>query len=214
MIATRRLIPGLAAVVFALATASRSSAAEIVGRVVLSGVPAADVVVSIEGVRRDGVDARTYVLDHRGLAFTPHVIVVRTGTTVRFDNTDGMPCHVYSISPAGTFMVRPRPRQPSTILFERPGIIEVRCAQHGDLVAYILIKENPYFAISDANGNYRIGRVPPGRYRLQATYEGQVLEERTVDVAAGGTRVDFETAWPVPRVLNNVDLLAMWRSVP
>ncbi len=215
MITTRRRIFGLAALIAcALTRASYSSGAEIVGRIVLSGTPAADVVVSIEGIRTPGGDGNTYLLDHRDLALTPRVIAVRTGSKVRVDNTDGMPCHLYSISPAGSFLLRPRPGRPVEITCGRPGTIEVRCAQHGRLVAYIAVKENPYFAISDANGDYRIGGVPEGRYVLQAAHEGQVLDTRTVDVPAGATRVDFVAARPVPRASNNLDSPGTWRPEP
>ena len=33
--------------------------------------------------------------------------------------------------------------------------------------AYTLVKEHPYFAVSDTQGNYRLNSVPVGRYRLE-----------------------------------------------
>lgn len=171
-------------------------AADIVGRVALSGEAVAGAVVSIENVTEAAVaDGRTVVIDHRDLSFVPHVLVVRAGTTVRFENSDGMPCRIYSISPAGLFVLRSQ-GQPATVTFDRPGVIEVRCADHDRLYAYVVIKGNGYFASTDASGTFEISNVPPGRYTLQAWYEGKVLKQTTVHVGAGRLTVDFVAERP------------------
>lgn len=171
-------------------------AADIVGRVALSGQAVADAVVSIENVTQPAVaDGTTVVIDHRDLSFVPHVLAVRAGTTVRFENSDGMPCRIYSISPAGLFVLRSHGK-PATVTFDRPGVIEVRCADHDRLHAYVVIKGNGYFAVTGASGTFEISNVPPGRYTLQAWYEGKVLKQTTVDVSTGRLTVDFVAGPP------------------
>lgn len=176
-------------------------AAEIVGKVSFSGEAVADVVVSIEGVKVEGFTEKAiYVVDHHNLSFVPHVLVVRTGTAVRFENSDGMPCRIYSISPAGNFVLRRQDGKPMTINFEHAGVIELRCADHGRLYAFVVVKENPFFALTDITGQYEIFNVPPGRYTLQAWYEGHVIKARTVKVDAEKLTVDFKTQRPQRRV--------------
>ncbi|MFQ5776577.1 MAG: carboxypeptidase regulatory-like domain-containing protein [Terriglobia bacterium] len=193
---------GCAAVAFAvlLALSPAAPAAEIVGKVVLSGKPAAEVVVSIEGVRVGGpADDTVYVIDHRDLRFVPHVLVVRARTTVEFKNGDGMPCRFYSISPAGIFVLRNGEKKPQTITFDRPGVIEVRCAEHSWLYAYVVVKENPYFALTNPKGRYQISHVPPGRYMLQAWYEGTVVKRKIIEVGRAKRTINFEALQPSPK---------------
>lgn len=167
------------------------------GKVTLSGQEASDVVVSIEGAKTAGQpDPTVYVIDHRGLDLTPHVLVVRVGTTVRFENSDGMPCRIYSISSAGIFVLRRTDGKPATVTFDRPGVVEVRCADHARIHAYVVVKENPYFAVADLKGRYQISNVPPGQYTLQVWYEGNVLKRKTIRVGAKNLTVNFKAAVP------------------
>lgn len=180
-----------------LAVSSTVPAEEIVGKVVLSGEPAAGVVISIEDVRLEGLSGRpVYVMDHHDLNFVPHVLVLRAGSVVQFKNSDGMPCRIYSIGPTDIFVMRQEKGKPMTVTFNRPGVIEIRCADHSRIYAYIVVKENPYFALSDDKGGYRISGVPPGRYNLQAWYEGLVVGTQTVEVGRKKLRVDWQASKP------------------
>jgi len=88
--------------------------------------------------------------------------------------------------------------KPMTITFDQPGVIVVRCAEHGRIYAYIIIRENPYFALTDPKGRYKISNLPPGRYTLQAWYEGRVLETRAIEVGNKALKVDFKATRPEP----------------
>ncbi len=197
MTGKRHLEFAVFALAVSLALSTMASASEITGNVVLSGEAAADVVISIEGLAVEGGnDGTVLVLDHRGLNFVPHVLVVRAGTAVRFENSDGMPCRIYSISPAGVFVLRRHDGKPMTVTFDRPGIVEVRCADHGQIYAYIVVKENPYFALTDPKGRYQVSKVPPGRYTLQAWYEGMVVKKKTIRVGADNLTIDWKVSRP------------------
>lgn len=184
-----------------LTLASAGLASEVTGKVLLSGQPVANVVISIENLKEEAPpDTAVYVVDHRNLDFVPHVLVIRSGARVRFENSDGMPCHIYSTSPAGNFALRSRDGKPMTITFDQPGIIVVRCAEHGRIYAYIIIRENPYFALTGPKGRYKLSNLSPGRYTLQAWYEGRVIETRTIEVGNKALKVDFTAARPEPAV--------------
>lgn len=191
----RRLL--LAALV---ALSSAASGGEIAGKVMISGEAAVNVVVSIEGLKvEDPLDRPVLVIDHRDLDFVPHVLVVRAGATVEFKNSDGMPCRIYSISPGGTFLLRRQDGGPMRVTFDRAGVIEIRCADHARIYAYLVVKENPYFALTEKRGRYRIAGVPSGRYTLAAWYEGAVLKTQTVEVGLKKLRVDLRASRPQPR---------------
>lgn len=176
-----------------LAGRTVTQAGEITGTVVLSGQPTGNAVLSIEGLRQEGdTTGKVFVIDHRNLDFVPHILVVHVGNTVRFENSDGMPCRIYSISPAGNFVLRLHDGNPMTITFDRPGIIELRCADHDRIHAYVLVKENSFFAVTDAQGQYVISNVPQGRYTLQAWYEGKVIAHKAIAVNAAKQKINFK----------------------
>lgn len=178
-------------------------ASDVTGKVVLSGRPAADVIVSIEGLSLpQPPDVTIHVVDHRNLDFVPHILVIRPGTKVRFENSDGMPCHIYSISPAGTFALRGHSGEPMTMTFDQPGVIVIRCADHSRIYAYIIVRENPFYAVTDRRGRYRLSGVPSGHYSLQAWYEGAVIETRSIEVSSKQLKADFTAYRPQPQAQN------------
>jgi hypothetical protein len=76
----------------------------------------------------------------------------------------------------------------STALARRPGVVEIRCAQHAWMHGYILVFEHPYYAVTSGDGSFKIDSLPPGTYKLMVWHEGAAKPlEKTVKVTAGGT---------------------------
>ena len=68
---------------------------------------------------------------------------------------------------------------PRTATFTKPEtMIPVRCNMHPWMNAFINVAPNPFYAISDAQGHFRIPNLPPGDYTLAAVHE--VLGEQTL----------------------------------
>ena len=57
-----------------------------------------------------------------------------------------------------------------------PGIVRVFCDIHSHMNAFILVFSHPFFAMTDAEGRYRIDNVPPGAYNVIAWNEGVASE--------------------------------------
>src|SRR5690606_2719208 len=57
--------------------------------------------------------------------------------------------------------------------FDEPGPVRLVCdVGHTWEHAWVHVFEHPYFAVSDAEGRFRISDVPPGRYQLRGWHEG------------------------------------------
>lgn len=180
-----------------LLSSPAASAGEVSGVVTLSGKAVEGIVVSIEGVQVEGqTQSAVYTLDHKNLDFTPHLIVVRAGATIEFKNSDGMPCRIYSVSPAGIFVLSRQDTKAMKISFDKPGVIEIHCADHPRIRAFLVVKENPYFAVTDAQGRYRIPNLPQGRYKLQVWHEGVTLKNKTIQVRIEKTTVNIRASRP------------------
>ena len=133
------------------------------------------------------------VMDQRNETFVPHVLAITTGTTVDFPNSDKFYHNVFSLSKIHPFdLGRYAAGSSRPVRFDRAGIVRVFCDIHSHMNAYILVFNHPFFAMTDAEGRYRIDNVPPGTYGVIAWNEGTSSETRPITVPDGGTaELDF-----------------------
>jgi plastocyanin len=93
--------------------------------------------------------------------FTPHVVAMTTGSTVRFPNSDPILHNVFSVSGANSFDLGLYPKGPGkTVVFREPGLVRVFCNVHHDMVAYVLVLDTPYFASPAADGSFTLDGLP------------------------------------------------------
>ena len=191
---TRRKVPimaGVAAILLACASgAGAADSATVKGTVTVKPAGAArmqDIVVYIEGsVAGTKPPTRHAVIDQKNLTFIPHVLPVMAGTTVDFRNSDEILHNVFSNSVARKFDVGMFGHGESrSVLFDKPGLIDVRCNVHPKMRAVIVVLDNPFFAVPDADGSYSISGLPAGRYKLRAWHESLKPVEEWVNLNAG-----------------------------
>ena len=135
------------------------------------------------------------VLDQRNQTFVPYVLAVTVGSVVEFPNSDRTYHNVFSLSKAKRFDLGRYPRgQSRSVRFDQPGVVRVFCEIHSHMSAWILVFAHPYFAVTDAEGRYRIDGVPPGSYTLAVWNDGQVRARRELRVSADGEAVEADAA--------------------
>ncbi|HEY1790861.1 MAG TPA: carboxypeptidase regulatory-like domain-containing protein [Verrucomicrobiae bacterium] len=160
-----------------------------------------DFVVYIEGPVGTNTVAATNLLivstqriAQHGAAFSPHVLPVMVGTTVEWPNDDGIYHNVFSMSDAKQFDLGLYKGNPpdKRVTFDKTGRVDVFCSIHENMHCVVLVLQNPFFASTDENGNYRIPGVPPGTYTLKAWHERLPADEKQIVVPADGeVRADF-----------------------
>ena len=69
------------------------------------------------------------------------------------------------------------------IAFSKPEIIKVECDLHPWMRAWVVVAEHPFYALTNDQGEFVLGNVPPGKYSLQFWQE--VLGNVTSDVTVG-----------------------------
>lgn len=133
-------------------------------------------------------------LDQKECTFIPHVLAVSTNSTVDILNSDDVMHNVHS------YAIKNSPFNEGVTgggklpkKFEFQEVVPVKCDVHKWMTAFIVVKDNPYYAVTDESGNFKIDNVPPGTYKLQAWQEKLGKQVKDVTVEAGKeAKADFE----------------------
>ncbi len=134
-------------------------------------------------------------ISQKGLVFQPHVLGVVKGTTVDFTNDDNVAHNVSS--PPGSATVFNLGLYGAgvtkTVTFDNLGEVPLLCSVHPEMAAFVIVLQNPYFAVTDKSGNFEIKNVPPGKYKLKVWNEKLQTATHDVSVDAGKTTtVEFK----------------------
>ena len=169
-----------------LSPVNATQATSVTGTVTATGLRTnADVVVSLQAPNLTvAPPAAPAVMDQRGMLFVPHVLVVVTGTTVRFLNSDPVAHNVFS--PDGKYNLGTWPRGDTRDhTYTAPGVYVQLCRVHPEMEGYVVVLDTPYFAITDRAGAFKIANVPAGSYTLVAWSEKLKETRQAVTVEAG-----------------------------
>lgn len=157
--------------------------------------------------------ASAATLDQKGCRFSPHVLVVQPGVPVKILNPDGVLHNFHTYSQVNPTINKAQPgfKKEMTAQFDKPEApFRIGCDAHGWMSGWIMVKEHPFYALTDEKGNFKIEGVPAGKRVLKVWHEslGEVTQE--VDVKANdltpviiqiGSRIDakgiFETSCAV-----------------
>ncbi|MEC9092634.1 MAG: hypothetical protein VX438_08020, partial [Planctomycetota bacterium] len=114
-------------------------------------------------------------LDNKNCRFEPHIVIMTTQQKLRVKNSDsvGHNANVTSFNdenshnpniPAGKFVDLDMPATES-----RP--INVACNSHAWMKAHVLVRDEPYMAVSSQTGEFEIKNLPAGANSFQFWHE-------------------------------------------
>lgn len=140
-----------------------------------------------------GGDSVPVAMDQRDYEFVPQILAVRSGQPVKFTNSDPANHNVRASSAqsSNAFNVFTGIDGSYTHRFvadpqQRP--VKVGCDIHPWMGGWIYVFDHPFFAVTDAQGRFRIASVPAGRYTLMIQQpDAGYRAEREITVARGGT---------------------------
>ncbi len=163
---------------------------------------------------------RPMVLDQKEKTFVPRVIPILKGTKVKITTSDDFRHTVASkdefkciekrffgkkLEPAGGKTIEGVKKEHAiyfqtwvkgeseVLSFEKsPCIISLFCDEHIRMQAYILVLDNPYFAVTDGDGKYKIDGIPPGEYELVVWHEALGEKRGKAKVTDGKVEVNLE----------------------
>ena len=203
----RSLIIGFALFNFALASA-RAQGVDVSAQVRMQDKAAkhkdapspADVVVWLTPLEPNGHPASTghpgpFRLVQKDKQFTPHLLVVPTGSNVEFPNHDPFFHNVFSLFNGKRFDLGLYESGSSrAVRFDREGVSYIFCNIHPEMGAVVVSLSTPYYGVSNATGAADIHNVPPGSYHLHVWSEAAqtanpVDTDRIIQVGSSPVRL-------------------------
>lgn len=126
-------------------------------------------------------------LAQQDTAFQPALLAIPVGATVRFLNQDRFFHNVFSYSKTKRFDLGRYPKGESkSVTFDEAGAVAVFCEIHKWMRAAIVVLQNPFYAIADEDGSFRISNVPAGSYKVTVWHSERGRKTFNVSVPARG----------------------------
>ena len=132
------------------------------------------------------------IISSLSLAFFGSVsyLLLRTDQSVVVKSGDGCQhnTHSYPIrNQSHNLLLTPYNRVGFTTNYPEPELlpIQIQCDIHPWMGARVHVQDHPWFAVTDAKGNFRIPDVPPGEYVVEALHETFDPVRGSVTVEAG-----------------------------
>jgi len=166
-----------------------------------------------------GLEGKTFTppsepveLDQVGCNYNPYVFGVMVGQPVRIKNSDPIMHNIHAL---------PKIDGNNEFNFAEPSqgdindtkwvesikkpevLVKLKCDVHQWMFAYAGVVDNPFFAVSDANGNFKIANVPAGHYTLTAyhlkAHGSKPGESQEITVADSPVTANFTVMVPPPQ---------------
>lgn len=147
---------------------------------------------------KEGLGGKTFpvpqqaaLLDQVGCRYVAHVFGIQAGQNLTIRNSDD---NLHNIHPKPKVnkefnIGQPRKGMETTKTFDKPEImIPLACEVHSWMNGYVGVLDNPFYAVSGADGTFTIKGLPPGDYVIEAWHEEYGTQTLKVSVSAKETK--------------------------
>jgi plastocyanin len=126
------------------------------------------------------------VIQQRLGRFEPDFAVAQVGQAVRFSNADRIFHGVFSYSDPNRFEERPfAPGESREVVFRHPGVVQLYSPIDAGMRGMIAVIPAGLHTVPDGDGNYELGGITPGRYRLSLWSDLQGATTQEISLAPG-----------------------------
>jgi plastocyanin len=140
------------------------------------------------------------VVDQVGCMYRPRVQGAIVGQKVEIRNSDQTLHNVHTYRGASTMFNQAQLPGMGPMIKTIPDgeqVIRFRCDVHPWMTGYVAMSSHPFFAVTGADGAFRIEKVPPGTYTVEAWHERLGTKSTEVTVADDKpATISFELAVP------------------
>ena len=135
--------------------------------------------------RKWPVPAQPVTLRLHGCIYENQVAGVQTGQRLLVSNLGKVMHNVHNMPENNREMNTTMPPRsaPLAYIFDQPEyFMRFKCDVHPWEFAYVTVLEHPFFTVTDANGNFAIDGLPPGRYTIEAHHRKAGILRREIAV--------------------------------
>ena len=134
-------------------------------------------------------------LDQKGCLYFPHILPLMAGQELVISNSDDADHNVHSMAEVNSNFNDPQAAGGAELTYkfnepEEP--FYIKCDVHPWMKTWVLVSNNPYFAVTDSEGNYSIENIPPGEYEVIAWQEKFKMKKAITKTITIGADVDGE----------------------
>jgi plastocyanin len=140
-------------------------------------------------------------LDQKDCRFIPRVQAFPAGSTFTLLSSDpvlhtvhGWTGADFDVDVFNKAMPLKGVSRPVTIA--KPGLISIKCDTHNWMQAWVLVTDNPYYAVTGADGSFKIDELPPGEYTGSVWHEKFGKQDIKVTIPAKSA-ANLEVSFPV-----------------
>ena len=166
-----------------------------------------DVLVRIAPGQLDGYEASGDIsIDQKGCMYSPRIMGALPSQKVKISNSDAFLHNVNAGLGTETLFNSPQAKGADPIVksdFEDPGIYRLKCDVHSWMRAFVVVNDNPFYAVSGDDGTFTIKGVPDGKYKLEAWHSQYGSKTTDVDVKGGAVTADFSYDGTEPEPAEN-----------
>ncbi len=156
-----------------------------------------NVVVMITDIKKGKKWEAKGVIDQKKCHFQPHVTVAQAASEVEILNSDGVLHNIHTYSTANPSINKAQPKFKPKMMekWAKPEIVKLTCDAHPWMQGWLVVSDNPYVAVTDEHGAFKLTDVPAGTYKVEIWHETLGKQEKTVTVQAKGeAKLDAELA--------------------
>jgi hypothetical protein len=79
-----------------------------------------------------------------------------------------------------------------TFSFTKPeNFLRFKCDVHPWMFAYACVVDHPFYAVTGADGTFKIANVPPGKYTVEVLHRKAGSVSQEAEITDAGGKADF-----------------------
>src|SRR5271168_1910871 len=123
----------------------------------------------------------------KGCQYLPHMLAFQVGQELKISNDDQTSHNIHPLAKINREWNKSQPpgTPPITDKYDKPEMIHVKCNIHPWMSGTFAVLKNSHYAVSGADGGFKLPNLPPGKYTVSAWHEPD--QELTQDVVISGS---------------------------
>ena len=125
--------------------------------------------------------------EQKGCQYLPHVLAFQVGQELKISNDEQTSHNIHPLAKINREWNKSQPpgTPPITDKYDKAEMIPVKCNIHPWMHGNFAVLKNSHYAVTGADGSFKLPNLPPGKYTITAWHEPD--QEMTQDVEISGS---------------------------